>query len=425
MRPHWPASRPRPTRPRQSRTPGLLLAPLFLAACADAGSTDTGGASVVDSAGVRVVTSAADRIDRPLDRSLETPAHLRLGVVEGDEALQFFTPNGAARLSDGRLVVSESGTRIRLFDGDGRFVRWIGAVGEGPREFAVVTSMGVLDGDTIAVYDARRRRIVLFEPGGAFVRESLIELPAGFPFPQVRSSRFLPDGRLFLEGRNLGVGLPDAEGRVERVAAVFLDRNGANPEVVDEADGMTSRIETVGVDESGQVMRILANVTPTFHPLTRFTGVQGGVYRWDGARFEVRRLDDAGGLREIVRVDRPARPVTADIIRSWREEGPGANVAPPLQELRDRMLASMQFADSLPHFQVVEPASDGTLWLGEFVGHVGGTPVRWWRISPEGQLEGFLDLPEGFRVLAFEDGEVLGVERDELEVPFVVGYRIR
>jgi hypothetical protein len=55
---------------------------------------------------------------------------------------------------------------------------------------------------------------------------------------------------------------------------------------------------------------------------------------------------------------------------------------------------------------------------------LGGTPVRWWRISPDVELEGFLDLPEGFRVLAFEDGEVLGVERDELEVPFVVGYRV-
>ncbi len=401
----------------------VLLTALSVSACAEPGALGSDSPMVVDSAGVRIVTSPPGNVDQPLDLSLEMPAHLRLGVVEGDEALQFFTPNGAVRLSDGRLVVSESGTRLRLFDRDGSFVRWIGAVGEGPREFAVVTSVDILDGDTIAIYDGRRRRIVLFEPDGGFVRESGVALPEGFA--QVRTSRFLPDGRLFIVARDLGADRPDAEERVERIAAILLDRNGANPELLAEADGMTSRIETVGEADGGQVMRLLANVTPTFQPLVRFTGIRDGVIRWDGARFEVRRLDDAGTLRAHLRVDRPARPVTPEIIRSWRDEGPGANVAPPLQELRDRMLGSMQFADSLPHFQEVRPAPDGSLWLGEFVGHLGGTPVRWWRISPDGELGGFLDLPEGFRVLAFEDGEVLGVERDELEVPFVVGYRLR
>ena len=420
MRVHGPAARP---RPKLTRVGGILLIPLFVAACADSSSLDTTAASVVDSAGVRIVTLPADGVDRPMEETLEMPAHLRLGVVEGEEALQFSTPNAAARLSDGRLVVSESGTRLRLFDAEGSFVRWIGAVGDGPREFSAVSSVGILDGDTIAVYDGRRRRIVLYEPGGGFVREAAVQLPERFT--QVRSSRFLSDGRLFVEAANPGLDQPDAVERQERIAAILFDRHGAEPQILDEADGMTWRIETVGESEGGQQMRLMANVTPTFFPLSRFTGDRGGVHRWDGARFEVRHLDDAGVLREILRVDRAARPVTSEVIRTYENEGPGSNVSPQLREIREQVLASRRYADSLPHFQVVQPAPDGSLWLGEFTGHLGGTPTRWWRISADGELEGYLDLPEGFRVLSFEEGEVLGVERDELDVPFVVGYRVR
>jgi hypothetical protein len=415
-----PVSNPRPVR---NRAGGMFLITLCVAACSEPGSPETSAPSVVDSAGVRVVTSPADRIDRPMEVTLELPAHLRLGVVEGDEAVQFFAPNGAARLSDGRLVVSESGTRLRLFDGEGRFVRWIGALGDGPREFAIVTSMGVLDGDTIAIYDGRRRRIVLFNPEGGFIREAAVQLPESFL--QVRSTRFLPDGRLLVEAGNPGLDQQGAAERRERTAAILFDRDGADPRILDEAEGMVLRLETVGEGQGGPARVLMANVTPTFHPLTRFAASRDGVDRWDGARFEVRRLNDTGALREIVRVDRPARPVTADIIRAWEEEGPGANVAPQLREIREQALGSRMFADSLPHFQVAQPAPDGSLWLGEYTGHTGGLPTRWWRVAPDGDLAGFLDLPEDFRVLAFEEGEVLGVERDELDVPYLVGYRLR
>lgn len=420
MRVHGPAARP---RPKPTRLGGILLVPLFVAACADSSSLDAPAASVVDSAGVRIVTLPAEGVDRPMEGTLELPSHLRLGVVEGEEALQFFTPNGAARLSDGRLVISESGTRLRLFDADGSFVRWIGAVGDGPREFAAVSSMGVLDGDTIAVYDGRRRRLVLYEPGGEFVREAAVQLPERFT--QVRSSRFLSDGRLFIEATNPGLDQPDAAEHRERIAAILFDRRGAEPQILDEADGMTLRFETVRMSEGGQWVRLMANVTPTFFPLPRFTGAPGGVHRWDGARFEVRRMDHAGVLQEIIRVDRAARPVTSEVIRTYENEGPGSNVSPQLREIREQVLASRMYADSLPHFQMVQPAPDGSLWLGEFTGHIGGTSTRWWRISADRGLEGYLDLPEGFRVLSFEEGEILGVERDDLDVPFLVGYRVR
>jgi hypothetical protein len=393
--------------------PFLLLA----AGCTDPGATGAPAVAVSDSAGVRIVTTPGDRVDRPLALSLEHPAHLRLGVVEGAEELQFHTPNGAARLSDGRLVISESGARLRLFDEEGRFLRWIGALGEGPGEFQLVSSFGVLDGDTIAVYDGRRRRVLVFGPEGGLVREAGVQLPA--PFTQPRGTRFLSDGRLLVEASNPGTDAPDGVRRRERIGAVLFDPGGGNPGVVAQADGME-----VIFEQAGPGIRLMANVTPTFHPLPRFTAGPGGVYAWDGARFEVRHLDGDGGLRAVYRVERPAPPVTAEVIRAY-EDGPGVSVSPQLREVRERVLGSRAYAETLPHFQTVLAEPGGALWLSAFTGHVGGLPTRWWRLSPEGELEGYLDLPEGFRVLAFEEGEVIGVERDALEVPFVVGYRIR
>ncbi len=372
---------------------------------------------VADSAGLRLVTTPGDRVDRPLAEALETPAHLRLGVVEGEEALQFTAPNGAARLSDGRLVISEGGSRLRLFGPDGTFERWIGSIGEGPGEFLTVTSLSVLGGDLVGIYDARRRRALVFDTGGTLRREAPI--PPHERFTQLRGARFLPDGTLLVEASDPGRDASDGSRVRERIAALLLGPDGTGPRVLDIADGQDLWYETAGPG-----IRLMAVVSPVFHPLVRYTAAPGGVLRWDGARFELRLLDGNGALTAVFRVDRPASPVTPEVIRGW-EEGPGANVMPQLRELRERMLGSGVHGDSLPHFETVHPAPGGALWLGAYTGHVGGTPTRWWRLSPSGELEGYLDLPEGFRVLAFEDGEVLGVERDDLEVPFVVGYRIR
>ena len=60
-----------------------------------------------------------------------------IGVLDGAPEYQLFRVRAALTLSDGRIVVSNSGTQqLRLYDPQGRYLVTAGGPGEGPGEFA-------------------------------------------------------------------------------------------------------------------------------------------------------------------------------------------------------------------------------------------------------------------------------------------------
>ena len=73
----------------------------------------------------------------------ESPA-LEIGVVEGEEPYQLHRVSGTHRLTDGRIVVSNSGSHeLRVFDAQGRHLHSFGQQGQGPGEFGQFTSMNL------------------------------------------------------------------------------------------------------------------------------------------------------------------------------------------------------------------------------------------------------------------------------------------
>lgn len=88
----------------------------------------------------------------------------------GADALVLSQVQGAAWLSDGRIVVANGGTRELRYDGSvGTFSRSVDREGEGPSEFRSLDFLGRHRGDTIVAYDARLRRLSLFDEAGEFV----------------------------------------------------------------------------------------------------------------------------------------------------------------------------------------------------------------------------------------------------------------
>lgn len=92
--------------------------------------------AIRDSAGVPVVVSGRPAWTAAPAWRIGTRPVLRIGAVEGDPNRMFEQVRGATRMNDGTIVVLEGGTNeLRLFDGDGNFVRNLGGTGEGPGEF--------------------------------------------------------------------------------------------------------------------------------------------------------------------------------------------------------------------------------------------------------------------------------------------------
>lgn len=95
---------------------------------------------------------------------------LEIGVREGEEAYQLFRVGGSVRLTDGRIVVANTGSReLRVFGPDGVFQATIGRDGEGPGEFRWPSRIRMLGPDTILVWDQSLQLVSLFGLDGHFL----------------------------------------------------------------------------------------------------------------------------------------------------------------------------------------------------------------------------------------------------------------
>ncbi len=411
--------------PRLRTAPSILLFLTVTSGCSTGGDA-AGSAVVADSAGVSIVTSPGAALERPLERQLASEPHLRIGVVEGADELQFTAPNTAVRLSDGRLLVGEAGARrARLFSPEGEFQQWIGGLGDGPEEYRNTAAMGLTEGDSIWIWDGGRRRVLLFTPSGAFVRGFTVAAPEeGL---SLRRGTLLQDGRLVLETSRLGAGLStfmEGDGFQDELGAFLTGRDGGGATSIARAVGQRFRLESPGQTSGGPAPILIVPQEPLFHPLPRFTTAPDRVFLLDPGPFEIRELSPEGELLRIFRVDHPRTPITADMRRLHHElrvERMGEEQARAMAQRS----GPQAFADSLPHFHTQLVAADGALWVSEHLGmQEVGIPSRWWRFDEDGALEGYLDLPEGLRLLHVGPDEVLGVERDDFDVPYLVGYRL-
>jgi hypothetical protein len=94
-----------------------------------------------------------------------------IGLEEGDPAYLLDRVSGAVRLSDGRIVISNSGSvELRVYDAEGRYLQAIGRQGGGPGEFRRPDHIRRGAGETIEVWDAMLRPISVFDSQGRYVR---------------------------------------------------------------------------------------------------------------------------------------------------------------------------------------------------------------------------------------------------------------
>jgi 6-bladed beta-propeller len=435
MRPHLVAN-----GPRRPLVPVLLLAsaPLWLSACG-AGERPAAAAAVFeDSAGVRMVRNGA------VGAWGAGPAQLtetvRVGVVEGAEPYQLYEVYSLALDEDGVLYVGNNQTAtVRVFGPDGVFVREFGGRGEGPGEYNMVNRVW-LAGDGIAITD--------WQGGGrtgVYTKEG--ELEEFWQAMRPDGSRIMPTAWTpagWLASHSPRYDPPTlAEGeRWERQAALaFYDPVGdtLGPPVVllppyvlygsSDTHGLDWALFEAhsgnGVDRTGQVF----------------------ISFGDPYRIEVWRTD--GTLVRVVTREHTPVPIGEEDVEALKAliaARYDTSSNPSAQQQKERITARVEGQRAFDPRPTLPPTGgllvspDGSFWIErtdvatpaelEYERIFGGfnrrepRPTRWDVFDAEGLLLTTVDLPPRFQPMAARGLDIAGVLKDEMDVEYVVVYRI-
>jgi hypothetical protein len=416
----------RPTLDFGAWSAWIPVAALALAACTpDGPAADTATVSR-DSAGIRIVESAAPVwTDATRWRVSEAPA-LQIGAgTDGDPARQFAYIAGVHRLPSGAIAVLDAwAPGVVFFDSAGALLGRVGREGSGPGEFPARAAPTSFTCGTDTVYVVRQD-IAAYVPPGAYVRTMRLEPPGRI--------RACAGGRLVAE-RPHGEWRKEAGLFTDSLVLASYDLTGATTATIDTLPSEEQRW-VQGVEGFGYMRRTfgytLAVAASNAWLATGFA---------DAFRIELR--DTTGALRRIVRVAGLAENVSAAdldrfrayVFEPWRgnddekirlEEQLGAaegRARPAFGALRfDRagnlwvrrydQLDAVEFFD---FSAVIRSAARPTL----------DQPRLWFVLDPSGRYLGAVETPADFLVHEIGDNWILGVWRDDLDIPYVRQYRL-
>jgi len=397
-----------------SRLPVLMLA-LHLAACGDRGAPETPAFELRDSAGIQVVTAHRPLWGQGEAWTVSQSPVLEIGQMDADPAYELFRIRGLARLSDGTVVVGEAGaSEIRFFGPDGRHIRSVGREGEGPGEFS--TLFGIYArGDTVFAYDYRLSRVTLFDAEGEHLGEVTLGREQGLPLA------LYP-----FQGGFLGVtwGFPEGlneEFTYSRRPSVFrvFGPDGVPGEALDELPG--EEMVMKGHTE-GEMTTSVAASPHMGHSLQQ-TVVGGKLVAGTTDRFELRVYDESGRLARLVRAPSRDVPVTReewdDVIAEELDDAETPSWRTSVLEIAELRPAP----DIRPAYGRFVADPEGYLWVAPYR-PASGQPVPWLVVELNGSIMGEVQLPEGFTPLDIGPAHVLGVVRDEFDIPYVRMYHL-
>ena len=384
----------RATNPAAKRSVVLVCAALVGIAPGRPAEAAAQDATVVDSAGVRIVTSRANDV---IYARLAEEAALTIGVVEGREAYLFQRIVSVARDGEGNLVVADAGWyQVRTFNANGNHLRTVGREGEGPGDFVDLKGAWPRSGGGVIAVDGFLQTVSEYGPTGELERVAKLR-DAGSPL-SYRS--WGVDGSESLLGsatNRTTRGLSPGDTARSPVHLVRHGLDGAIRDTLSQFPGAAG-----GVAGSGGAIIHMESL-----PFSAFPAAAGGadgVATTGGESYEIHFFDLAGSLRHIARL--------AEALPDRTEEHLKALVPD------DRMRAlyeQLPLPATLPGYVKLVFADTGEIWARRYL--VPGTPsFRWDVLHPDGHYLGRVEIAASFRVHAVSNGQLLGVHEDALGV---------
>ena len=314
----------------------------------------------------------------------------------------------ATRLSDGRIVVANSGDgQLRVFDANGTHLDTWGGDGEGPGEFRGLRKVERWTGDSIVAWNAPRMGISVFDSGGNYGRTFRLADDAAWFWPEsVTAGGSILAVHSPEEADTVVVQLRDGEGRVQSSFGTFPH---AEPHILDEG-------------EHGMLY------WKTFGRRALWTPWGDLIAIGNTRRYEVRAFRRDGSLERIVRRDHLSRvPTGADVeadiearVERNTRSGLSDAEAESYRARRRREYRAVPVAEYFPAFQSIMTDAAAHLWVEEYEAPTDDFAARPWTVfDPDGRVLGFFETPKDWLIHEIGEDYILVWTQDELDVETV------
>ena len=377
-----------------------------------------------------IITLPAE--DRWLEPRLEEV--YRVGLPSGAEWEQFGDVGSVAFDGASNLYLFDDQAQSILIVGpDGRLVRRLGGLGDGPGEFREAVEMAVMPDGRVIVADFRRRGFHLFHADGEFDR--MVPMSGVTQVMRVGPISALPGTGAIARVPTLATQIltmsrePSISHSTHAIEREDLSGEQTATDTIAEAWLPANSPEDVPA-----IMRPMAAVNPMWGLPVLSPDLHWGVLPdgrvafSDSSTYAVKLAESGPGVvRTLSRPILP-EPVTRRLVRAEKDRRLRRmeETAPPGRDLRDRREAieNLRFAEEVPVVRGLAVTWEGLIWVlrrGEEPVSDGPIDV----LSPAGRYlgsyrTGTTEMPDAFG----PDGLVAFIERNEMDVQTVVVKRM-
>lgn len=358
--------------------------------------------------------------------TLRIQEETRIGSLEG-EGSSLHSVVGVAVDDSAVFVLESDPPRVALFNTMGRWIKDVAAAGDGPGELRRPTLIGVLR-DTLWVGDPTGGRLETYTEQGTPLRSYRWDVRPDSSGVGAFPSALLADGSLLAGPGGLGLSGP-VSGHVTHQSYYRVSPDGEvlgtlYRRVLEPSDFVSAKLPNGGRAIGVHPMRESPLVT-VYPDGSGLVAVERPVAESrSGATYRLLVVRPDGTTGCDVRV--PYTPVSASGWKERRLREMEAFMRESTGTVDRDLMASLgdAWADRAfyPPVSEVVGGADGTIWIRRE--DTGADSVSWQVFNERCRLVGTLRSEAILEVRWASLDELWGVERNDLDVPFVVGMRV-
>jgi hypothetical protein len=159
-----------------------------------------------------------------------------------------------------------------------------------------------------------------------------------------------------------------------------------------------------------------------FGPWGHLAASDSTVWYGPGDRFELQEFTTDRRLLRVVRLDRPARPVTQLDREAYERDLTELSRGTPDEAIVPEVMSQARFAPEFPHHFDIVLDAEGNLWVQDYQPMLKPVPRSWTVFDARGRYLGDVLVPSGLTVHEIGNDYVLGRATDELGVESVVMF---